>query len=55
MVTRLDRLGEEPALIDCPFCKECRPTRIEQQDSSQTRYASTSHPLTQLALFDTTV
>ncbi|KAF3040759.1 hypothetical protein E8E12_009162 [Didymella heteroderae] len=30
MVTRLDRLGEEPALIDCPFCKECRQTRILQ-------------------------
>lgn len=40
MVTPLERLGEEPALVDCPYCKKVTTTRVAQEHSTMTVYVS---------------
>lgn len=46
-VTPLNRLGELPQSIDCPFCKQMTKTRVQKTDSAKTKYAfpSSLYPL----------
>ncbi len=46
-VTPLERLGELPADIDCPFCHRRTRTRLEHEDSNWTGYVThaTSLPI----------
>ncbi|KAF4958119.1 hypothetical protein F66182_18316 [Fusarium sp. NRRL 66182] len=37
-VTPLERLGEAPAHINCPFCNTISLTTVQKSDSSQTTY-----------------
>lgn len=43
MVTPLERLGEEPALVDCPYCKKVTTTRVGSEHSTMTVYVLPSH------------
>jgi len=36
MVTPLERLGEEAAWVDCPYCKRITQTRVGQEHSTMT-------------------
>lgn len=38
MVVPLERLGEEPALVDCPYCRMTTTTRVGQEHSTMTVY-----------------
>ncbi|KAH8700432.1 LITAF-like zinc ribbon domain-containing protein [Talaromyces proteolyticus] len=39
-VTPLEKLNDQPALIDCPFCQYRAMTRVNEEDSSQTSIAA---------------
>ncbi|OCL11577.1 hypothetical protein AOQ84DRAFT_278201, partial [Glonium stellatum] len=40
MVIPLEHLGETPAFIDCPYCKQRTKTRVIKEPSSQTSLAA---------------
>lgn len=42
MVTPLERLGEEPAWVDCPNCKRITQTRVASEHSTMTVYVISS-------------
>jgi hypothetical protein len=40
MVTPLHMLGEEPAVVDCPFCQQTTTTKLREEHSTMTWYQS---------------